>query len=108
MEIAALAAPSVSSPAHLSAANEARLKQVAQNFEAMVLAELLKPMFESVKTPSLAGGGPGQEAFQGLLQEQYAKSIAARSGLGIADQVKAALIRMQAAAKTASSTQGDK
>ncbi|MFQ5563854.1 MAG: rod-binding protein [Parvularculaceae bacterium] len=102
MDAAALSASAAPDPALSPAARDARLTRVAQEFEAMVLSELLKPMFESVKTPSLVGGGSEQEAFQSLLQEEYARSIAARGGLGVADQVKAALIRMQAATDTAS------
>ncbi|MEX0645660.1 MAG: rod-binding protein [Parvularculaceae bacterium] len=81
-----------------------RITRVAQEFEALVVKELLAPLFNSVKTPGLAGGGPSEEAFASLLQDEYAKSIAARGGFGIADQVKAALINMQSA-RTASPLQ---
>lgn len=90
MEIAAaLASSQPPSPAQM------RIDKTAQEFEALVIAQLLAPVFSSVETPGLAGGGPGEKAFAGLLQEEYAKSIAARGGFGIADQVKAALIRLQ-------------
>ena len=74
-----------------------RIDQTAKEFEAMVIAQMLQPLFASVETPGLAGGGPGQEAFESLLQEQYASAISERGGFGIADQVKAALIELQAA-----------
>lgn len=74
-----------------------RLARAAQEFEALIIKELLAPLFNSVKTPGLAGGGAGEEAFASLLQDEYAKAIAARGGFGIADQVKAALIDIQAA-----------
>ncbi len=85
-----------------SAAATARIDRAAQEFEALVIAQLLAPIFSSVETPGLAGGGPGEKAFAGLLQEEYAKSIAARGGFGIADQVKAALIEMQSASRHSS------
>jgi Rod binding domain-containing protein len=91
MEIAALA-PVVQS----AAASEARIDRAAKEFEALVLSEMLAPLFSSVETPGIAGGGPGEKAFASLLQEQYAKVIADRGGFGIADQVKAALINLQA------------
>lgn len=91
-----LAAISASAPANPSAM-QARVDRAAKEFEALVLSEMLAPLFNSVETPGIAGGGPGEKAFSGLLQEEYAKAIAARGGFGIADQVKAALIGLQAA-----------
>lgn len=88
MEVAALAAP-----AHAS--SPARAERAAQEFEALVIAQMLAPLFASVETPGLAGGGKGEKAFAGMLQEEYAKAIAARGGFGIADHVKSALIRLQ-------------
>ncbi len=75
--------------------NDALAAQAATDFEALVLAQFLAPLFASVETPRIAGGGPGQDAFGAMLQEEYAKAIAARGGLGIADAVKSALIDMQ-------------
>jgi Rod binding domain-containing protein len=83
-----------------------RMARAAQEFEALVVKELLAPLFNFVKTPGLAGGGPGEDAFTSLLQEEYAKAIAARGGFGIADQVKAALIDMQAARGRATFQEG--
>lgn len=74
----------------------AAIDRKAEEFEALVLSQLLKPMFDTAKSASLFGGdGPEQETFRSLLNDEYAKAIAARGGVGIADQVKAALIRMQ-------------
>ncbi|MEM8772898.1 MAG: rod-binding protein [Pseudomonadota bacterium] len=74
------------------------IEKRAQEFEALMIAEFLKPMFDSVSTPSLFGGeGAEQSIFGGMMQEQYANAIAERGGIGIADQVKAALIELQSA-----------
>ena len=83
------------SPA-IKAAQNPQIEKKAQEFEALMLSELLKPMFESAKAPSLMGGeGPAQDVFGTMLHDEYAKAIAARGGIGIADQVKAALLRLQ-------------
>ncbi|MEO0879874.1 MAG: rod-binding protein [Pseudomonadota bacterium] len=84
--------------ATLSAEAQARIEETAREFEALVIAELLKPLFESAPTPGLTGGGPEQDAFESLLQTEYATAIADRGGFGIADQVKASLIQLQSAA----------
>ncbi|GEM_PF-4909194 len=74
----------------------AEIARKAEEFEALVLAQLLKPMFESVNTPRLMGGdAPGADAFGVMLNDEYARAIAARGGVGVADQVQAALIRLQ-------------
>ncbi|MEZ5895047.1 MAG: rod-binding protein [Parvularculaceae bacterium] len=73
----------------------ARAERAAKDFEAVVIAQLLAPMFKSVETPAIAGGGKGQEYFNTLLQDHYAQAMAERGGFGIADQVKAALIEIQ-------------
>lgn len=75
--------------------SDASVTRKAEEFEALVLAQLLAPMFDSVESSELFGGGGEQDAFKSLLHEEYAKSIAARGGVGIADDVKAALIRIQ-------------
>ncbi len=93
---AAAPAPAQATPAQSAAElQNARIEETAKEFEALIIAQLLQPLFSSVETPGLAGGGPGQEAFESLLQEQYASAIAERGGFGIADQVKAALIDLQ-------------
>jgi Rod binding domain-containing protein len=66
----------------------------------MVLQQLLEPLFSSVETPAIAGGGDAENAFKSLLQEQYAKAMAARGGVGIAAHVKDELIAMQARAQS--------
>ena len=74
-----------------------RIEETAKEFEALVLSQLLAPLFNSVEAPSLlGGGGAGEDAYGALLQEEYAKAITDRGGFGIADQIKASLIDLQA------------
>lgn len=80
-----------------SAAQEknAQFDEVAQDFEAMFITEMMKPMFENVKPNELTGGGKGEEIFQGLMLQEYGKMMAQTGQLGIAEQVKEELIRLQ-------------
>jgi peptidoglycan hydrolase FlgJ len=79
-------------------ADPARLAKAAQDFEAMALGELLQPMFDTVDTAhSPFGGGDGEAAWRPMLVQEVAKQIAARGGLGLAQPVYAAMLRMQAA-----------
>lgn len=85
-----------------AAANGIDMKAVdeaAQEFEAMYLTEMLRPMFEEVMKPDpVFGGGKGEEIFSKMMVDEYGKQIAASGGVGIAKHVKAELIRIQEAA----------
>ena len=71
------------------------IEQVAEDFEALFISEMMKPMFEGIKPDPLFGGGKGEEIFQGLLQQEYGKLMAQTGQLGIADVIKQELIRIQ-------------
>jgi flagellar protein FlgJ len=75
--------------------NDAQLTQAAQDFEAMFMTEMMKPMFEDIKPDEMFGGGKGEEIFQGFMLEEYGKIMAQTGQIGIADQVKAEMMRMQ-------------
>lgn len=75
----------------------ARMDKAAQDFEAVYVSEMLKPMFETVDVDDTFGGGKGEEIFRGMLTQEMGKSIAKQGGLGIADQVKAELLKIQEA-----------
>lgn len=83
-----------------SGADNAQIDQAARAFEATMLTAMLKPIFESVETSAPFGGGEGEKMWRGLLVEQYANEIASTGGIGIADEVRAELIRAQEAAST--------
>lgn len=76
------------------------IEKKAQEFEALVLSQLLQPMFDSVETTALFGEGPEQDAYRTMLNDEFAKAIAQRGGVGVADQVKDALIRLQSSSGT--------
>ena len=67
----------------------------AREFEAVFLAEMMKPMFESVDVDPLFGGGQAEDIFRGMQVQEYGKQIAETKGIGLADFVKRELIRIQ-------------
>lgn len=70
--------------------HDARLRAVAQEFEAVFLQEMLKN--SGINTPSENfGGGVGEEAFASMLTEQYATALAEKGGIGLAEHVYKAL-----------------
>lgn len=77
------------------AAQKARTDKAAEDFEAVYISEMLKPMFETVEVDDMFGGGKGEEVFRGLLTQEMGKSIAKQGGFGLADHVKAELLKIQ-------------
>ncbi len=75
-----------------------KIDATAQDFEAMFLSEMFKPMFETVKVDETFGGGKTEEIFSGFLRDEYSKKLAQTGGIGIAELVKQELIAMQSRA----------
>lgn len=80
---------------HAEDQNMAAIEHAAQEFEAVFVSEMLKPMFEGIKTDPMFGGGQAEKTYKSMMMQEYGKSIAAAGGIGIADHVKAELIRIQ-------------
>jgi peptidoglycan hydrolase FlgJ len=76
-------------------AAQEEVRRVAEEFEAVFLAEMLAPMFESLDTDTLGGGGMGERMFRPMLVERYAEAIARAGGVGVADYIVAELNRMR-------------
>jgi Rod binding domain-containing protein len=80
----------------LSPAQIEKTRQTAQDFEAMALGEMLKPMFDTVDTSKgLFGGGIGEATWKPMMVDEMAKSIAQSGGVGIADEVMKEMLRLQ-------------
>lgn len=71
------------------------IDQTAQDFESMVLAQMLSEMTKTVKPDKNFGGGAGEEIFRSFLNSEYAKAMAQAGGIGLADNIKAQIIRLQ-------------
>lgn len=73
----------------------ARADKAAQDFEAVYISEMLKPMLETVEVDENFGGGKGEEVFRGLLVQELGKSVAKQGGFGLAEHVRAELLKTQ-------------
>ncbi|KAF0113778.1 MAG: chemotactic signal-response protein cheL [Rhodospirillaceae bacterium] len=71
----------------------------AKKFEAMFVAEMLKPMFENLPTDGLFGGGHGEAMMRSMLVDEYGKRIVEHGGLGLSDQITKTMLQMQEAQK---------
>ena len=67
-------------------AEEARMRETAEAFEAAFLADVLENSGINAM-PEAFGGGAGEDAFSGLLTQEYGRLLAERGGIGLAEQV---------------------
>ncbi|MAK60499.1 MAG: chemotaxis protein [Ponticaulis sp.] len=95
-ELDALAASSQSAlPSVAGVKDKEAARKVAEEFEAMFLTQMLAPLFESLDTDGIAGGGSAERAFRPMLVDEYAKEMSKQGGIGLADQVYTEILRMQ-------------
>ncbi len=76
-------------------ASHDEIRAAAEDFEAVFLAEMLRPMFESLQTDGMFGGGSSERVYQSFMVQEYGKSMAKANSIGIADMVERELLKMQ-------------
>jgi len=76
-----------------------KLRKAAEDFTAVALNELLKPMFDSAPSGGPFSGGAAEEQFKPMMVSEIAKEIARSGGLGIEEPVYQQMLRLQAARK---------
>lgn len=75
-----------------------KAEETGRDFEAVFISEMVKPMFEGLNTDGMFGGGKGEEVFRGIMIQEYGRLVAQTGSIGLASQVKDAMIRMQSEA----------
>jgi Rod binding domain-containing protein len=81
-----------------------KAKEQAKDFEAVFLNSMFQHMMTGVEGDGPFGGSTGIGVWRSFLTTEFAKSIAQKGGIGIADQVYASLIQQQAANSTIAPT----
>jgi Rod binding domain-containing protein len=77
---------------------QAKLRKSAEDFTAVALNELLKPMFDSADQGSNPfSGGAAEQQFKPMIVSEVAKQIARSGGLGLAEPVYQQMLRLQEA-----------
>jgi len=75
--------------------SEEEARQVAEDFEAFFLSQMVEAMFKGVGENNEFTGGAGESAFSGLLHEEYARVMAGTGGLGLSDNLTNEILRYQ-------------
>lgn len=77
------------------AKNMAAVEAAAKDFEAVFITEMLRPMFDGIEVDKRFGGGRGEEVFRSMMIDEYGKAVAEAGGIGMADHIKAELLKAQ-------------
>jgi Rod binding domain-containing protein len=83
------------SAAELARMSPEKAREAAVEFEGFFIAMALESMFSGIETDGLFGGGHGEKVFRSMMLQEYGKSIAEKSGLGIADAVQREILKLQ-------------
>ena len=68
------------------------IKKIAADFESIFLEIVLKSMRDTVPKSELIDGGNGEQIFQSMLDNEYAKSLANQGNTGIGGAVEKHLL----------------
>ncbi len=71
----------------LSEEDLGKLKEAAQDFEAIFLTMILKNMRKSVPESGLFGTGPGADIYAGMFDENIARTVARKGGIHLSDTI---------------------
>lgn len=71
------------------------VRDAAEKFESIFLKNMMEAMFTGLEDGGTWGSGEGSEAWQGMLIDEYAKSIAQTGGIGLADSIERQLLEIQ-------------
>lgn len=78
-----------------------RIRETAEQFEAVFVTEMLRPMLDQVSAEPPFGGGFGESVWKSMLADEYGKSLVKQGGIGLADAVAQELLHAQEAMQEA-------
>lgn len=69
--------------------DNARMKEVSEEFEALFVEQMLSQMRDTLNTEDrMLHGGMGEDYFNDMLYREYAKIMAKRTDFGIAEMIQ--------------------
>lgn len=72
-----------------------KAREKADEFEAIFIAQMFKPMMESIPTDGPLGGGNSEHMFRSLMIDEIGKDVVKRGGVGLSDSIYQEILRMQ-------------
>jgi len=93
--LAMMQGQNIAAPRVAKGVNQAQVDKMAQNFESMVISQMLQPMFSSLSTEAPFGGGNAEAMWRSTLVDEMAKEMTKSGGIGIADNIAKEMLKMQ-------------
>jgi peptidoglycan hydrolase FlgJ len=72
----------------------AQARAAAEEFEAVFLSQMMQGLFQGLGGDGPLGG-PDNEIFTSMLQDEYARLISRTGGIGVADAVLREMLKLQ-------------
>jgi len=72
-----------------------KIEKLAKDYESVFLSQVLETMWEGISTDGLTGGGQSEGIWRSFMLQEYAKTMTAQGGIGLAKQITRDLIRAQ-------------
>lgn len=94
-------------PPEPSAAEQTRLRQVAQDFEAILLTQMIRQMRDATPEKGIFRSGGGLRTYQTLLDDELGRALARGGGVGLASTLTRDLARLLSSTKPPSSPSAD-
>lgn len=66
-----------------------------QEFEAVLIGEMVNLMFSTVPADELTGGGHAEEIYRSMMGQEMGREVARKGGLGLTPALMNEVIRMQ-------------
>jgi peptidoglycan hydrolase FlgJ len=94
--------PSPNPPGGTAATEASRIRQVAQDFEAMLLSHMLGSMRQAAGKGVV--GGKGQQIYQQMMDDELGKVLSRGGGIGLTEALVRDLVRQSSAVENLSSS----
>ena len=78
-----------------------KLKKACADFEALLVSRMLKLMRQSIPQNGLLGNGPGKEIYQSLMDQELAKNMSQRGGVGLGEVLYRQVLQREEKARAA-------
>ncbi|MEQ8711112.1 MAG: rod-binding protein [Rhodospirillales bacterium] len=69
--------------------------EAAKDFEAVFISSMIQPMFDSLETDGMFGGGQGEKVFRSMMVQEYGRKMVDAGGIGLADKVYEVMLKAQ-------------
>jgi Rod binding domain-containing protein len=78
-----------------------RIRQSAEEFESVFIAQMLRPMFSGLGAEAPFGGGVGEDIWRSMQVDEFAKAIMRSGGIGLSEAIGREMLSLQEAKEQA-------